>query len=70
MAAWGNVAPFAGAWIEFALSGVNMAAWGNVAPFAGAWIEIPMMYAITDAPAVAPFAGAWIEIVAVSGCSE
>ena len=61
-AAGGDVAPFAGAWIEITPccpAGTHPAA---VAPFAGAWIEIGVLRVNYIAESVAPFAGAWIEI--------
>ncbi len=38
-AAYGGVAPYAGAWIEIVDSRINFN-WPLVAPYAGAWIEI------------------------------
>ena len=56
-----SVAPFAGAWIEIALS-TETDSLLEVAPFAGAWIEIESQIARAKAIDVAPFAGAWIEM--------
>ena len=58
----GDVAPFAGAWIEIKVR----VAWDRkdpVAPFAGAWIEMRDQLAVLPGSPVAPFAGAWIEII-------
>ena len=56
------VAPFAGAWIEIAMT-FAVAAATLVAPFAGAWIEIISTCTDYTCSSVAPFAGAWIEIL-------
>ena len=55
-----TVAPFAGAWIETAISEADPLDL-LVAPFAGAWIETfsNCLYSLSNG--VAPFAGAWIE---------
>ena len=58
---YGDVAPFAGAWIE--IEGLLGKAFPSpVAPFAGAWIEIFGLIIALIVVSVAPFAGAWIEI--------
>ena len=57
----GNVAPFAGAWIEMIKKPKGQFIY-IVAPFAGAWIEILAYNNKWDWFVVAPFAGAWIEI--------
>ena len=57
----GEVAPFAGAWIEIVIS-LSAASNTHVAPFAGAWIEISAALRCASRSSVAPFAGAWIEI--------
>ena len=59
-AAYAEVAPFAGAWIETTARGADRGRF--VAPFAGAWIEtIETTADSTSCARVAPFAGAWIE---------
>ena len=61
----GQVAPFAGAWIETALCAFAMQQ-VRVAPFAGAWIETVGSRSQEMALWVAPFAGAWIETKTLS----
>jgi len=57
----GNVAPFAGVWIEIAWTLSSCFPY-PVAPFAGVWIEINRETWLGVSRCVAPFAGVWIEI--------
>ena len=64
----GNVAPYAGAWIEIRQSEIRQET-SRVAPYAGAWIEISVPTAGRCTWTVAPYAGAWIEIGIFFSCA-